>query len=255
MLLSYVVFHLLFIVPPIVLLAVTKPRLTRTRATGIALLAAIAFVYTTPWDNYLIARGVWSYPPSAIVGRVGYAPYEEYAFFVLQPILTGLWFNRVVDGVDPSSPAESRRPRALGVGVWLALTVAGAALLTTTSGFYLGAILAWGAPVLAFQWAFGGHVLWRDRRVLAVAVGVPTLYLWVADAVAIAEGTWVISSTYTTGLLLVNLPVEEATFFLVTNLLVVQGLALYDWVLGRVAERPTDHDATDLLIRRVARQR
>jgi len=57
------------------------------------------------------------------------------------------------------------------------------------------------------------------------------------------------------GLLLVNLPIEEATFFLVTNLLVVQGLALYEWVLGRVAERPTDRDATDPLVRRVARQR
>jgi lycopene cyclase domain-containing protein len=55
---------------------------------------------------------------------------------------------------------------------------------------------------------------------------VPTLYLWVIDRIAIGNGIWRISDAYTTGIQLFGLPIEEATFFLVTNLLVVQGLSL-----------------------------
>jgi lycopene cyclase domain-containing protein len=55
---------------------------------------------------------------------------------------------------------------------------------------------------------------------------VPTLYLWVIDRIAIGNGIWRISDAYTTGIQLFGLPIEEATFFLVTNLLVVQGISL-----------------------------
>jgi hypothetical protein len=42
-----------------------------------------------------------------------------------------------------------------------------------------------------------------------------------------------ISDRYTTGLGLPGLPVEEMTFFLTTNLFVVQGLVLLPWVVRR----------------------
>jgi hypothetical protein len=251
--LSYSAFHLLFVLPPIAALAYAGPRLTRERAVGIAVLAAIAFVYTTPWDNYLIAQGVWSYPPGAVLGRVGYAPYEEYAFFVLQPILTGLWFHRVAPAPDATTPADGTSARVAGTVAWTALAVAGGALLTTDAGYYLGAILLWSAPVLAFQWGFGGHVLWRHRRALAVAVAVPTVYLWVVDAVAIRLGIWVINPALTTGVNPLGLPVEEATFFLVTNLLLVQGLLLFDWVRARLAERRADRGSGEAVPGRAAR--
>ncbi|HEX2080504.1 MAG TPA: lycopene cyclase domain-containing protein, partial [Longimicrobium sp.] len=64
-------------------------------------------------------------------------------------------------------------------------------------------------------------------RRFAVAIGVPTLYLWMADAVAIRLGIWRISATQTLGIELGWLPLEEAAFFLATNLLVVQGLTLF----------------------------
>jgi putative membrane protein len=47
-----------------------------------------------------------------------------------------------------------------------------------------------------------------------------------ADALAIHLGIWSISPRYTLGVALGPLPLEEAVFFLLTNLLVVQGLAL-----------------------------
>ena len=39
-------------------------------------------------------------------------------------------------------------------------------------------------PVLALQWAYAGHEIIARARTFALAVAVPTLYLWVADSVA-----------------------------------------------------------------------
>ena len=50
---------------------------------AIAVHVVLAVVYTTPWDNYLVATGVWYYNPALVTGIViGYVPIEEYTFFV-----------------------------------------------------------------------------------------------------------------------------------------------------------------------------
>jgi len=55
----------------------------------------------------------------------------------------------------------------------------------------------------------------------------PTLYLIVADTLAIAAGTWSISPAQTLGIHLPGgLPLEEAVFFLVTNALIGFGVTL-----------------------------
>src|SRR5512133_3182567 len=60
---------------------------------GIAVHVILAVLYTTPWDNYLVATGVWYYNPKLVTGIViGYVPIEEYTFFVLETILSGLWW-------------------------------------------------------------------------------------------------------------------------------------------------------------------
>jgi lycopene cyclase domain-containing protein len=55
-------------------------------------LVGVALLYTTPWDNDLVATGVWWYDPKLVTGiTLGWVPIEEYTFFVLQTLLTGLW--------------------------------------------------------------------------------------------------------------------------------------------------------------------
>ena len=233
---TYAAFHLVFILPPIALLSVAAWRTRRARrgqpddVRYIGLIAAIAFVYTIPWDNYLVWREVWSYGPDRVLGTVGYVPVEEYAFFLLQPVLTGLWYLLVRarhPHVAAGSERASERAKPVGVAVWLAVTVAGIALILGGGhGLYLGLILAWAGPVLAAMWWIAGDALWANRRALVWALAPPTLYLWVADAVAIRQGTWTITDATRTGVELLGLPVEEAAFFLLTNLLVVQGLLL-----------------------------
>jgi lycopene cyclase domain-containing protein len=90
---SYTQFLILFVAIPLGLLAWRlRRRLRRVDLLMLVGLAAIAVVYTTPWDNYLLATGVWYYDPRLILNlTIGYVPVEEYAFFILQVFLTGLF--------------------------------------------------------------------------------------------------------------------------------------------------------------------
>jgi hypothetical protein len=236
--LTYLGFHALFVVPPLALLAATRPfaRLppARRRAArvGVAAMVLVAVVYTTPWDSYLVRRGVWTYGPGVVAVRFHAVPLGEYLFFALQPLLTGLWLY--VYGFDPTAREGDfdRRPRALGAAACLALAVVGGVFFLRTGwGVYLGAILAWACPVLALQWAVGGGYLVRTWRRWVVGVAVPTLYLCAVDAVAIGLGLWTIAPATSTGLVVLGLPIEEGVFFLVTNLLLVSGLVLFEWVV------------------------
>lgn len=60
-------------------------------------------------------------------------------------------------------------------------------------------------------------------------VTLPTIYLWIVDTVALKRGTWVIESgTKLDWHLWDGLEIEEAVFFLVTNMLIVFGLIAFD---------------------------
>jgi lycopene cyclase domain-containing protein len=235
--LTYAEFLAVFVGVPIAALLVAGVGVDRDRRRealgGVALMVTVATVYTVPWDNYLVAKGVWTYGEGTLLARIVHAPVEEYAFIALQPVLTALWLyrRRLPDREGlPRVRLPRGREEATGASGWLA--VAGTGVLGLAGAtYYLGAIVAWAAPVLALQWAVGGGYLWAVRPRLALAVAVPTLYLCVADRFAIGWGIWELSDRFTTGLAIGGLPVEEATFFLVTNLMLVQGLLLYHRVL------------------------
>jgi len=233
--LTYLGFHLLFLLPVLSVLSLSllarRVDHWRLQLGGLAVVVALALLYTTPWDNYLIAEGVWTYGDGRVAGRVWLAPVGEYLFILLQPVVAAFWLLHLQ---TPAVEAGmSRRDRLAGIGAGVLVTAAGVASLTSEATFYLGAILAWGGPVLALQWTVGWRYLVAVRRHVTLAVGVPTLYLWVADWVAIGQGVWTISGRYTTGLGLFGLPVEEMVFFLTTNLFVIQALVLLPWVVRR----------------------
>lgn len=91
---------------------------------------------------------------------------------------------------------------------------------------YLGMLLIWALPVIALQWIAGFRALRSRLRLLTVATLVPTAYLVVADAVALSQGIWSIHPSRVTGPRVGNVPVEEALFFLLTDLMVVQSVVL-----------------------------
>jgi lycopene beta-cyclase len=216
------------------------PLALRQRPAWLALLlhVIVAVVYTTPWDNYLVATRVWWYNPGRVTGVVlGWVPIEEYTFFVLQTLLTGLWVMWLARRVPVRENAD-RTPRGLRMAALAALGVvwlAAAVILARRwgPGTYLALELIWLVPPIAPQLAVGARFLWAQRRLVIPALFGPVLYLSAADAVAIGTGVWTINPAQTTGLRLAGvLPFEEFVFFGLTNTLIVFGMVLFMGLRG-----------------------
>lgn len=241
---TYFGFLVLFLGPPLLIIALLTwrdqvrhrsiPADFRNWAPWFAIVAHVvaALLYTTPWDNYLVATGVWFYNPDLVSGIVlGWVPLEEYCFFVLQTVLTGLWVVYLIRHLKPvpalSSNYGRQRWAALGLLslVWLGM----AAILVTgwAPGTYLALELTWGLIPVMVQIGFGGDILWRHWRIVLLGIIPPALYLSAADAVAITAGTWTIDPAQSLQIFLGGiLPIEEFVFFLLTNTLVTLGMLL-----------------------------
>lgn len=87
-------------------------------------------------------------------------------------------------------------------------------------------LAAWVVPVIALQWAVGHRKLRARWRILVLGTVLPTIYLCLADVLAIRTGIWYFNPERTLDLWLGGLPLEEGVFFLVTNLMVVQGILM-----------------------------
>jgi putative membrane protein len=232
---TYAQFHVAFTLPWLAVLAWdaragrADPRAARHGLLAVGVLVAVALAYTFPWDRYLIVQGVWGYPDGRVLATLAGVPVEEVAFFAIQTAASGLLALALRRRLRPDAPPAPRgavASRALPALAALGLAALGLLAMTSSAGTYLGLILVWAMPILALQWGFGGDLLWARRRTFALAVALPTAWLWVADRFAIANEIWWISPDRTLGWAPLGLPVEEAAFFLVTNLLVVGGVLL-----------------------------
>jgi lycopene cyclase domain-containing protein len=241
---TYIGFLISFIVFPIILLSAVmffdrragdnRSHLSSKLPVGLAFLVlmVLAVLYTTPWDNYLVATRVWWYAPSLVLGvTLGWVPLEEYLFFVLQPVLGGLWLWFIRPRIshqnnDQHRVSDIRKWLFLGgFLIWitaLVFLIAGESPLT-----YLGLELIWAMPVITLQLAFGADILWRHGRLIAMGVIPLTIYLSVSDAIAIQSGVWTINPNKSLEILLGGLlPIEELFFFLLTNIMVMFGFVL-----------------------------
>lgn len=241
---TYFAFLAMFVGLPILILLVLNwrdarrgrrlPDSLRSYPAGLVLLGhiIIALIYTTPWDNYLVATGVWWYDPELVTGlTLGWVPIEEYTFFIVQPIMTGLWFlfwaRRLPVPTGEKWANKRLRLGLLAAGglLWLAMVIM---LISGWSpGTYLALQLAWALPPILLQISFGADILWRYKGIVLMGLVPPTLYLAAADSVAIQAGTWTIDPDQSLHWLIGGvLPVEEFLFFLVTNTLVIFGTTL-----------------------------
>lgn len=212
----------------------------------------LALVYTTPWDNYLVANRVWWYDPALVIGiNLAWVPLEEYTFFLLQTALTGFWYLWVRQRVSPRefSPSSALRKKLSLTGLILWLLSLALLILGSPKFTYLALISTWAIPPILIQLLVGADILAANLRAVVTGILAPTIYLWLVDFLAIQWGTWTISPTQTTGLKLASLPMEEMLFFLATNVMVVFGIGLLlapqsrqrarQW-LGRLGFSPVD---------------
>ena len=244
----------LFLLPPLLLLLLWVPRdvwrwvwregspVNWEPYLYILLNIVLALIYTTPWDNYLVATGVWWYDPKLITGlTLGWVPIEEYIFFILQTALTGLWALAVQRSILREKPVikQSERMRWWSSCLLAAGWLASIALLLSDwqAGTYLTLILSWALIPVFIQTAFGADILLAYWRSLLLIICIPTLYLWLVDAVALAGGIWTIDPAQTMGLNLGAIPIEEMLFFLMTNIIIAFSMMLLCSPVGRARGR------------------
>jgi lycopene cyclase domain-containing protein len=199
-------------------------------AIGIHILLAV--IYTTPWDNYLVATGVWYYNPALVTGVVfGYVPIEEYTFFVLETILAGLWWWFLARRITPPTREFKSNQTFIYIS---ACTLVFTWIIFTYIFFsdnqpltYLSITLFWALPAIFPQLLFGADILWHHRKLVILSILIPSIYLSLADIFALRDTTWSISPEQTTGILSFGiLPLEEVVFFFVTNTLLTFGTTL-----------------------------
>ena len=192
----------------------------------------IALVWTTPWDNYLVATRVWWYDPALVTGlTLGWVPIEEYTFFVVQTLMAGLWlltWMRRLPAPRAAFRARNRLRWGVTIGVALIWVLSLVLLLAGLErARYMSLIMVWFLPPVLIQLGFGADILWHHRRMVLLGFLPPFLYLCLVDYLAIASGTWIISPQATLGLDLLHvLPLEEITFFLMTSVVISLGMVL-----------------------------
>lgn len=229
---TYWQFHLVFTIPQTILLSFLLPKILKTQGKVYIIttfiLAIVAFIYTTPWDNYLVYKEVWGYPEDRVSSTWFYVPVEEYFFFIIQSFFTAFLLGALLFKIPMNSKSDFR---SVKLNRWLAFLFLVASiicifLMQWDSLLYLSLILSWSLPIFALQFYFGGDLLVKMGKVYPLGIIIPSLYLSLADSYAINKGVWYLSETYTMGIKIFNLPIEEIIFFFVTNAMLVQGLLL-----------------------------
>lgn len=249
----------------LVLGVLNYPLLTQLDLARTIFLITVAVLATIPWDSYLIRTGIWIYPPNAILGQtICSIPVEELFFFVIQtwittqlyillnkPILHAQYLNS-----PKTLPPWISRVKLIGQAFLAGCVVLGFRLVSNGgAGTYLGLILSWACPFLLLTWSLAAHFILAMPRGSTIApILLPTIYLWMVDENALGRGTWAIESGTKLGIRLFgSLELEEAIFFLATNLMIVFGLAAFDHAVAVVDafpelfEQPSDALSVSLL--------
>jgi lycopene cyclase domain-containing protein len=95
---TYFQFHLIFNLPALLLLLwLARGRLRAAHGKWFAAICGVVMLFTTPWDNWAVYKGIWDYDWSRVTavsakagGIVWRLPAEEYAFFLIEAAFVAL---------------------------------------------------------------------------------------------------------------------------------------------------------------------
>ncbi|BCR95009.1 uncharacterized protein AKAW2_12055A [Aspergillus luchuensis] len=250
---DYILFHCTYTIPAASALTVIYyPFFAAQDCCKICILITIAILATIPWDSYLIRSAIWTYPPDAVVGpKILDIPVEEVFFFAIQTYITSVAYciftKPLVRPMYLRPHPERCRTRKVVAFVILTLMRGGTTcLLLGRHMTYLGLILVGVSPILLFQWMLSHpFLIGLPAKPTIAAICLPMLYLWVADSRAMKSGTWRIESGTKLDYRICGLEVEEALFFLVTNMMIVLGLVGIDYAYALQEYKSLSRPAAD----------
>lgn len=114
---SYSAFLVIFLLIPILVLSILlRHRIRRTHCQAAAVVCLLAFLWTTPWDNYAAAKGLWRFDHSFVLGYpfwFGSLPLEEYLFYFAEAIFVCLVVVGVRGYLGRDLPPGRGRVRSL----------------------------------------------------------------------------------------------------------------------------------------------
>lgn len=197
-------------------------------------LCTVVVVFTFPWDNWAVRRGVWDFPDDRLIARISALPVEEIFFFVVQTLHVG-WLTALMLRLMPGPVAGTvsfELPTLISIGaVLLCWAVTGLLTRARRSArphvTYAWHLFYWFAPIIIVQWTFGWDLLAPRFVVIALATAFVGTFLIFSDIWAVRRGIWFFDERQITGGRIATiLPWEEAAFFYVTSLLVAQSTIL-----------------------------
>ncbi|KAL4891160.1 phytoene synthase [Aspergillus ambiguus] len=237
--LDYLMVHITYNIPwAILMTSLSWPFLTRLDCAKIQALVMVSLIATIPWDSYLVRNRIWTYHPDAVTGYTLFSiPLEEVFFFVIQTYNTSLLYTILTRKlVLPAYLRESsNRQRTAGTILLLILALGGGAAVYCGHRYtYLGLIVVWTSPWLLIQWAFSSDFISTfPRKGYIASVMIPTVFLWVVDTVSLKSGTWVIADSTKLDIQpWTAMDLEEAIFFFITNVMIVNGLIVADHAIA-----------------------
>lgn len=235
--LTYLQVHLYYTIPPtIVLYLLTRPLISSFDKVKLVILCCLALIYTTPWDNYIIYHKAWWYRKDAVIGTIGYVPIEEYFFFIIQTMFTGMWTTFCSRWTINALYLRTTNRPAFYLTQWSVVCAGAVAMVyawrraePATKTFYMGCIVWWTLLVVIFIWYVAGAYIARRYKATIVAVLVPSIYLCYVDVIALRARVWHINEETSLEVFPIDdLPVEEMTFFFLTNVIVAFGSHAFD---------------------------
>lgn len=230
--LTYMQVHFYYTLPPtIILYLLTRPLIGNFDKIKFILLCALALIYTTPWDNYIIYHKAWWYRKDAVIGTIGYVPIEEYLFFIIQTFFTAMWTSLCsrwsinslyLHSSDRTQFHLTRYPVILVLST--IMIIGWMKAIPATKTFYMGSILWWTLLVVILIWYMSGPYIAKRYKETIISILVPSIYLCYVDTIALRARVWHISEATSLEIFPIDvLPIEEITFFFVTNLIVSFG--------------------------------
>ncbi|TQS34399.1 hypothetical protein Golomagni_05220 [Golovinomyces magnicellulatus] len=239
--------HLKYTIPPgIALTLLCRPFFQRIDLYKIVFLISVAVISATPWDSYLIRNQIWTYHRQAVLGlHLFLIPIEEIFFFIIQTYNTSVLYILLSKPIfhpsflDQASTSRKILGRFVQIVIGLCFILS-VPLCRSGESTYLALILLWAMPFILLLWTLSSQFLVKLPLVnTLVPIALPTLYLWVVDTLALKRGTWIIEPKTKLGIYVWDgLEIEEATFFLLTNILVVFGLVAFDHSLAIIQSFP-----------------
>jgi putative membrane protein len=199
-------------------------------------LLLVVMLFTSPWDNFAVKQRIWDFPDERLLGRIGFLPVEEYAFFLIQSLQVMGLIGILALGMGPRESLSDVNFTQIGTWfptvavllLWLVVGISLGGRIWKTSRFhYAWHLLYWFLPLILLQWAFAWPILlprldWIVTATLAIGT-----WLSFADWIAVRQGIWFFDEAQITGWKIGRiLPWEEIAFFYITSLLVSQSFLI-----------------------------